>query len=46
MRGGQQQFIYSKVPGGEAVATPVGGALPEETRSVLTHLMVRLIHFS
>ena len=37
------QFDLFAAPGGEAVPTPAWGALPEETRSALTRLMVQLI---
>jgi hypothetical protein len=37
------QFDLFAAPGGEAVPTPAWGALPEEARSALTRLMVRLI---
>jgi hypothetical protein len=37
------QFDLFAAPGGEAVLTPAWGALPEETRSAVTGLMVQLI---
>jgi hypothetical protein len=37
------QFDLFAAPGGEAVPTPVWGALPEEIRRALTCLMVQLI---
>jgi hypothetical protein len=37
------QLDLFTAPGGETVPTPAWGALPEETRSVLTRLIVQLI---
>jgi hypothetical protein len=37
------QFDLFAATGGEAVPTPAWGALPEETRSALTRLMVQLV---
>ena len=37
------QFDLFTAPAGEAAPTPSWGALPEETRSALTRLMVQLI---
>ena len=37
------QLDLFTAPGGEAVPTPPWGALPEETRSALTRLIVQLI---